>query len=402
MAFCRLVFPFLVISVVSSYANVHVPVFLWGDLKTKSIKSNPLTNVPRDTFEETLKSELKDDPFTVIFIDKTLSVEDFSLKNSEGDTSFPYLHANIGKALYLPSVEGALDVLNHIADPEKVDHVKLTENGLSAEFEPKSGKFLFINLNDAIEGESRADMLRRHNDFMEDMFTKLTKKYENVVAVYTAEYPSWIISSSHSRVRRQAESGQIDEAMDGLKLYVKEITLTIGTEKTSLNNIASYSTEFNDTLMSTTMNFGENSLTLNFLQKAGYWFFNSVTLKQTSPKTITEELVPNSDVHAIMGFSYRCGQSVSFNSVNDTQTYNLLFQDLKVQPFFKETGNTTLEFGESINCVGFFTVPIWSGLFVVFILLAITFYGIMMMMDIRTMDRFDDPKGKTITINTAE
>ncbi|XP_026489432.1 V-type proton ATPase subunit S1 [Vanessa tameamea] len=402
MAFCRLVFPILVISVVSSYATEQVPVFLWGDLKTKSIKSNPLTNVPKDTFEAILKSELEDDPFTVICIDETLSVEDFSHKNSEGDTSFPYLHANIGNALYLPSVEQALDVLNHIANPEKVDHVTLTENGLSAEFEPVSGKFLFINLKDAREGESRADMLRRHNDFMEDMFTKLTEKYKNVVAIYTAEYPSWTISSSHLRVRRQAESGQIEETMDGLKLYVKDITLTVGTEKTSLNNVASYSSEFNGTTMSTTMNFGENSVTLNFLQKAGYWFFNSVTLKQTSPKTLNEELAPDSDVYAIMGFSYRCGQSISFSSVNNTQTYNILFQDLKVQPFFRETSNTTLEFGESLNCVGFFTVPIWSGLFVVFILLAITFYGIMMMMDIRTMDRFDDPKGKTITINTAE
>lgn len=57
---------------------------------------------------------------------------------------------------------------------------------------------------------------------------------------------------------------------------------------------------------------------------------------------------------------------------------------------------------DSFNCVGFFSAPIWSGLFVVFILLAITFYGIIMMMDIRTMDRFDDPKGKTITINASE
>ncbi|CAH2100560.1 unnamed protein product [Euphydryas editha] len=401
MAFCRLVLPILVLSVVSCYANIHVPVFLWGDLKT-SIKSNPLSNVGQNEFEAILKKESEAEPFTVIFIEETLSVEDFSHKNSDGETSFPYLHANIGKAVYLPSVEQALGVLNNLADPEKVDRVKLTENGLSAEFEPESVKILYITLKDAREGESREDLLRRHDDFMQEMFTKLQKQYGNVVAAYTAQFPSWTVPESHSRSRRQAQNGAIDTTLNGLKLYVQNLVLRVGSETTNLNNIQSSSSEFNGTTMSTMMNFGDRSITLNFVQNAGYWFFNSVNLRQTSPRAVNEELLPNSEVYAVMGFSYRCGQTVSFTSVNDTQIYNLVFQNLKVQPFFAENGNRTLAFGDSVNCVGFFSVPIWSGLFVVFILLAITFYGIMMMMDIRTMDRFDDPKGKTITINATE
>lgn len=50
----------------------------------------------------------------------------------------------------------------------------------------------------------------------------------------------------------------------------------------------------------------------------------------------------------------------------------------------------------------FFTAPILAGLFVVFILLFIVTWGIIMIMDIKTMDRFDDPKGKTISINVVE
>lgn len=76
--------------------------------------------------------------------------------------------------------------------------------------------------------------------------------------------------------------------------------------------------------------------------------------------------------------------------------------NFQIQPFFEPKTNTTQAFGDSFNCIGFFSAPIWASLFVTFILLLITFYGIMMMLDIRTMDRFDDPKGKTITINTAE
>lgn len=75
----------------------------------------------------------------------------------------------------------------------------------------------------------------------------------------------------------------------------------------------------------------------------------------------------------------------------------------QVQPWFDAIGrgNHTY-FGDSYDCVGFTSVPIWSGIFITFILLFILTAGITMMIDIKTMDRFDDPKGKTITINASE
>ncbi|CAK1587601.1 unnamed protein product [Parnassius mnemosyne] len=400
MAYCRLVFSLLVLSVVQSYAS-EVPVFLWGDLAKTSLKSNPLSLITAENFAETLVQELEGDPFTVIFMEENLSVEDFSRKNAEGETYFPYLRANIGDSLYLPNVENAVRVLNNLADPDKVDHVKLLENGLSAEIEPQSGKFLFINLKDAQEGDSRADLLRRHNDFMEDMFTKLKERYEKVVAIYTAHNPSWTIPESHLRIRRQASSRNNDYKLDGLRLYVKELVLSEGNKTTLLDNMASSSTEFNNTMktMTTVMNFNMDNIQLNFVENNGYWTFETVLLTRSN---LSEMLYPNHEVYAVNGFSYRCAQNVTFSSINDTQQYSLTFMDMKVQPFFKNTNESEMVFGDSFNCVGFFSVPIWSGLFVVFILLAITFYGIMMMMDIRTMDRFDDPKGKTITINTSE
>lgn len=49
-----------------------------------------------------------------------------------------------------------------------------------------------------------------------------------------------------------------------------------------------------------------------------------------------------------------------------------------------------------------FTAPILAGLFVTILMLLIVTWGIIMIMDIKTMDRFDDPKGKTISINVVE
>ncbi|XP_047518320.1 V-type proton ATPase subunit S1 [Pieris napi] len=395
MAFSRLVLSFALLCIPSSLASVSVPVLLWGDLAGPSMKSNPLGEVSQSEFEDILNNELKDDQFTVVFIDESLSVEDFSRKNSEGKTSFPYLKSNIAEALYLPAVENVLEVFHKYSD-SNADHVTLTENGLSAEIEKENVKYLFINLRDAREGESRADMLLRHNDFIEAMVSKLQEQYDKVAAIYTGEFPSWTIPESHLRTRRATPGVFYSTALNGLRFYARDIIITSKAGEFNLTGLSGGTTNFNETVMQATLNFSNGSLILNFESKLGYWFLDSITYNG-------EELTTNSDVYAILGFSYRCGQTASFSKLNDTEQTTVIFRDLKVQPFFKETNSSdTPQFGDSFNCVGFFSVPIWSGLFVTFVMLAITFYGIMMMLDIRTMDRFDDPKGKTITINTVE
>lgn len=60
------------------------------------------------------------------------------------------------------------------------------------------------------------------------------------------------------------------------------------------------------------------------------------------------------------------------------------------------------KFGRPNDCTGFFTIPILSGLFAGLILILVLFYGISMISSITTMDRFDDPKGKTISVNVTE
>ncbi|XP_037800622.1 uncharacterized protein LOC119595583 [Penaeus monodon] len=69
-----------------------------------------------------------------------------------------------------------------------------------------------------------------------------------------------------------------------------------------------------------------------------------------------------------------------------------------VQPF---SSNQT-KFSGSWDCVGFFTVPIWCALLVTLLLLFILFSGMYMLGDIKTMDRFDDPKGKPIMVATTD
>lgn len=279
MAYCRLASVLLVLSVVQCITSVQVPVFLWGDLAKVSQKSNPLTKVTFPEFGVLLKHELEKDPFTVIFIEETLSVEDFSLKNNNGESSFPYLHSIIGNALYLPSVENPLRMLNKFADPQDVDHIKLTENGLSAEIVPESGKYLFINLKDAQEGESRSELLRRHNTFMQSTLENLSTKHDSVVSIYTAHYPSWTVPVS--RIRRQAEQVELNEGKDyymsGLRIYFSQVIFNDGNGESNLSYVGPGGSVFDTDTQSSTLLFNnDNNVTLIFVSKSGYWMFGKL------------------------------------------------------------------------------------------------------------------------------
>ncbi len=54
------------------------------------------------------------------------------------------------------------------------------------------------------------------------------------------------------------------------------------------------------------------------------------------------------------------------------------------------------------DCVGFFTVGTWMGIVSGLIMLSVFLFGISMITNLKTMDRFEDPKGKPIQINAKE
>jgi len=57
-------------------------------------------------------------------------------------------------------------------------------------------------------------------------------------------------------------------------------------------------------------------------------------------------------------------------------------------------------FGGVVSDVGFFTIPIWTGLLLMVIVIVMLVFAIDMTYSIQTMDRFDDPKAKNLEINT--
>ena len=136
------------------------------------------------------------------------------------------------------------------------------------------------------------------------------------------------------------------------------------------------------------------SLTAQFEIAHGY--FNFIGFKYADDNT-TESIFLRSRRQIVYPFntSYHCQQDNYFTYKNKEKQITVKIQNLQIQM-------DTWKFGEVYDCVGFMSIPIWTGIFVTAILALIMIWGLIMIMDIRTMDRFDDPKGKTITISAQE
>lgn len=385
-----------------------VPVYMWGTHST----SDPipaLNKISQSSFKDDISKKLRNNPKLIIFAEESLSPEDFGQRDRSGNIAYPNLSKvrKTSKATYLSYVQNPIKATKHASeDVSEISIERLNEN-----FEIPESRVLIINLNDATENERRFDMLKRHDEFIVSAYDKILKKYDNVLALYTAHHASWIGSGEvHSRKSRalladEAES-KPNQLFQNNTMYFytsADANVTDGTTVTSVP--VTYTTEIISNTSLTLTGTGQISnvtgLKVDFLftrSVAGYWFLESVYI-ESGPKNFTQ--VVNDTIYAPLGFSYACGDQTFTNS---SLSLSVKFPQFQVQPvLFKDTYWTNLvKFDDPYNCVGFTTIPIWSGLFVTFILLLIMTFGLTMMMDIKTMDRFDDAKGKTITINTSE
>ena len=100
-------------------------------------------------------------------------------------------------------------------------------------------------------------------------------------------------------------------------------------------------------------------------------------------------------IRAPIGMSFSCHD---LNFIQNTSSLSL--GGMQLEPFC-DSGAVISSFSGAYHCVGFFTIPILTGIFVTVVLMLGLYMGIMMMMAIQVQDRYDDPKGKTISVTTA-
>ncbi|XP_071314799.1 V-type proton ATPase subunit S1-like [Trachinotus anak] len=111
-------------------------------------------------------------------------------------------------------------------------------------------------------------------------------------------------------------------------------------------------------------------------------------------------------IYAPAEYSYRCESVTSFrwplliprSSKDPANQWRVSFEDFQIQGF-NVTGS---EFSYASDCAGFFSPGIWMGLMTSLLMVLVLTYGLHMIMQLRTMDRFDDPKGPAISVPQTE
>ncbi|KDR13979.1 V-type proton ATPase subunit S1-like isoform X2 [Zootermopsis nevadensis] len=392
---------FLMNIICSAYSTEFVPVFMWESLsKSHPIKEVPaLATVSADDFKHILMEKLERKPVVVIFAEENLSVEDFTWQNEAGQSAFPNLE-NISAVAdgltYLPFVHAPLRAFHHHLPLHQQDwhHLKLGRSGFSKDAVALNETLFFVHLDDATGDEDRLDLLKRHDAVISQMFSMLAEHHRDVLAVYTAHHSSW--SDDETLTRRVRNLLATDLALgdrsgygnNDTLLYAPTMILTVEQEESI--TLANGTVEGNEDLV---ISFPDNiTVTFSFenTDSPGYWSLRSVIV------TVDDKTYAIDDVKvgAPLEFSYHCSQGVILDGRNMTLNINSGFQ---IQPYADGR-----RFGAAYDCVYFFTVPIWSGIFVCVIFSIIMIFGLGMIMDIKSMDSFDDPKGKTITITASE
>ncbi|KAJ8977105.1 hypothetical protein NQ317_008451 [Molorchus minor] len=400
---CVLVFVSLFFIINSVQSTEFVPVYMWSTSKANE-KVPALHKISQDSFKDDLLERLKENPFVIVFAEQTLSPEDFAQRDQSGGIVFPNLSKlkKSSKVTYLPYVQNPLRALKHLDE----EVTELSIGSLKESLEIPETNILIIDLNDAKDDEHRLDMLKRHDADISSIYAEILKKHDNVLVLYTGRHTSWVapegvVNSRKIRSLLAINSRTYFNTTYAL-IYYTNITVTpdksVSTNKTVLD-LTFTDTKTNDTILLTGEGSG-NTVNFTFSQGTGgaigYWQLTGLVANYSSSvHNLTSSI---SDIYAPYSptsFSYHCGDQVFTDSAN----FELDITYFQVQPFFNGTGIVT-RFSDAYDCVGFTSVPIWSGLFVSSILLLIMTFGLVMIMDIRTMDKFDDPKGKTITITT--
>lgn len=200
------------------------------------------------------------------------------------------------------------------------------------------------------------------------------------------------LDGAHILDQRNGISGK-----DLIEFDIKNITLSTQDNTTTLTINFDHWSDL-------TLNIKKATLMFNRTER--FWNFVSGSL---SNDTISYQILYMNAPYAMetpIAYSFACTRS-KFVLVDPNPALkqahmkvNFFIDYLQIQPFDtmfdKTSGNCT--FGQVNYCQGFFSEGIWMAITASLILLAILAFGVSLLTNISTMDRYDDPKGKPLNI----
>lgn len=415
-----------------------VPVLIWSFKNPGNVKlfHNSIHNYDTPSFQSHLQQLLKhsSNPLLVCFIEPSLSVEDFSSK----PTAFPNLKSDISKSKlldYIPSVyqpyEGIENLIDSTSSGQQQQQLRIkqiSDQDNIAKEDVENIDLLIVKMSEP--DANRFEVLQKQDEFISATYTRLYEKRKNVIGLLTGELSLPRSLSSLLRYRRsndminQSQSTDSEFTNDFLTKHRfvssgkswsamlhynnQPAVLTVNDKTFSLVKNEKVETKFDERpnfegLIITFYMADGNKFTFKYkfdLDTANNkWSLTSVQLDAIK-MNIETSLLPKGEVSAAVGNSFFTSKPFEFS---DGKGVTLSFPTgFQAQPWIKGADVLLAKFGAVNDDNKYFTPGIWMGIFVMAILSLVFTLGITMIMDIRTMDRFDDAKGKTINVNVSE
>ncbi|RUS87975.1 hypothetical protein EGW08_004253 [Elysia chlorotica] len=428
-------------------AQLGTPALFWSPEKSMSHlpEVNGVDPVNSDLLEKEYLKPLMQHAgeSAVVFLKDKLHVDDFtkfadvySLDSNGGAFKNIKHFMDENFSLEIPQVEdplkaveglklsfaGAVHSADSLAAVEKLNLGPDQKFLLIVELQPSSdlSEEQAIASNDASVGEICHHLQKRGISYTA-MFTGKSASENQAEEVET-------FSGRHLLAEADSNNGTFMNA-DGAYLFLRDvqvhiaqkgkdpINLNLTVESSSAdkslvdNSTALIQFDFNDGSENGTGSY-QVKIVFNTTRNGDRWTINQIRLTvdgiaEAGPNgTLSDSPLRTDDLDLVVPilYSYHCSSMKMYvdyirnkGLVNYAGSYVVL-NGLQMQPFNVQKG----AFFNAQDCVGFFTRGIWMGIFSSLILLAILFFGVMMVLNLSTPDRFDDPKGKTITIAQAE
>ncbi|XP_071521357.1 V-type proton ATPase subunit S1-like [Panulirus ornatus] len=408
------------------FAKDHVPVLIWNTKQAQSgLPAVPaLQYINYSTFQAKYL-----DPFKprniLLFLQDALSVEDLSSHPSELHHVKQWMESS--HSLYLPNVENAAYLAHDL--PSHGYNVVVLEPGVPAaglDLKQQDNNLVVVKLPSTLTNPSRHRALQKADEVMENVISKIGEQ-RDFTFIFTGLKPSVEEHSEQFEERiRVARSSMPSEERSGgfhnascVKINLLSDIVLIYKGSNSTENVTEIAIDDSNAAADSGDCSGDTARILikyinvpigsytaakvnfhfEFKKEGGQWMLEGVDNSIDDKKTYFKPAKPY--VSGIpIGMSYSCAQAMYFklNETHKTPEIQMKIGGVQMQAF----SPAEEKFGGAWDCVGFFTVPIWVGLLTSLFYVFILSVGMYMLSDIKTMDRFDDPKGQPIMVPNTD
>nr|CAH0098549.1 unnamed protein product [Daphnia galeata] len=404
---------FTLFSSASCFEN-NVPVYMWN-IDTDAVV-NPLHSLNAEELVGKVSLSLERKLIALFMQDESLA---------EMDNDGTFYAPSVTKTNKLPEVLAAAGY--------GVVHVKSHQDLPTS---PLAGKtVLVVDLPVTQLGDTRKENLQLNSNAISEVYEVLKSQQPDVVGIFTAKKNSKLqMEESRRRITRSApeKSGPSKEDTFTDKFFnitQDEGQIVLFFEKSPILKIKD---EKKNQWANFTLNVDPDTMELSltkplhyvdkinlkycssfkFATKQGYWYVKETAIdfdvKINDVAFVEKDLVlVTTDISTPLRRSWHCSPKsrlasygFTFNGTIVSYTNRILLETngFQLQPFKLSKD----KFGDGYDCVGFFTEGIWAAILLGLIIAMMLAWAISMVADIKTPDRYDDPKGKTITVTATD